>query len=298
MNITAIFLYKEPAIGLHHNKFRMPEVREATWCCSLPSISSDLVYWSKTHTVLIIALSLLKDIFSLPLSGHIGTNNLLTEEEAGQAQLAQLLSSFEAAWEWFILKTVWFSLAKPREIYLDAWSMTEQYQTAVQVVVREGNRTPLSHIDIQNKSWFIKLFSSFSALFFIHAHVAVHFLSLGMLIWSMHEGGHGHTYTDTHAHKRCTERSAVKSNKYCWDNTYISVYKKILPLLWLSANTYPCPSLRDACSMCLTFCYSHFFPVEMQPYVNFFILKPGMFTATHRSIIQTAEQAKATEDST
>lgn len=102
--------------GLHLNAFRMPEVREATWCLSLSGISSDLVYWLKTHTVLIIALSLLKDIFSLPLSGHIGTNNLLTKEETRQAQLAELLSSFEAAWAWFIVKMVWFSLIQPQRI--------------------------------------------------------------------------------------------------------------------------------------------------------------------------------------
>lgn len=60
------------------------QVRGDTWCCSLPSISSDLVYWSKTHTVLIIALSLLKAIFSLPLSGHIGTNTSWPRRRPGR----------------------------------------------------------------------------------------------------------------------------------------------------------------------------------------------------------------------
>lgn len=73
-----------------------------------------------------------KHIFSPPVRSHW---HLLTKEDTGQPELAELLGPFEAAWEWFILKMVWLSFSKPREIHLDAWSMTEQYQTEVQVVV-------------------------------------------------------------------------------------------------------------------------------------------------------------------
>lgn len=35
---------------------------------------------------------------------------------------------------------------------------------------------------------------------------------------------------------------------------------------------------------------------DIQPYVNIFILQPGIFAGTHCSIIQTTGQAKAAED--
>lgn len=128
-----------------------------------------------------------RHIFSPPVRSHW---HLLTKEETGQPQLASLLGPFEAAREWFILKMVWLSLSKPREIHLDAWSMTEPYQTEVQVVVHRLYEKGTGH------HWaslaFSEQVSVYHAAFrlqcsiFIHASWDVPLLSPCMIIWNMH----------------------------------------------------------------------------------------------------------------
>lgn len=75
-----------------------------------PSISSDLVDVPKTHAVLIIALSLQKDILFPPHpAGHIGTNSLQTR--ADRPCSASSLRRRER----LIYTEVWFSLVtQPR----------------------------------------------------------------------------------------------------------------------------------------------------------------------------------------
>ncbi len=204
--------------GLHHNTFTgkggyvvLFTAQHFFWPC---------VLIKDTYRANYSSLSAKSHIFS-PLVRSHWHKHLQTKEETRQTQLAELLSCFEAAWEWFILKTLWLSLAKPQEIYFDAWSMTEQYQTEVQVVVHWHlwERTPTAEPHRHSE---VLIYQSLLRLRW----------NLFMLMWRSTSfrcacsygacmGVDTNTQTQIHTHTK-EVHSAEQWNQTdndCWDNT-------------------------------------------------------------------------------